>query len=698
MQIAYTEALFVYSPTISKRHSDICIEHGDHLADTSDWAQAAAIYLLGNATQKAASAFVQAKKWRMALVLAAAPGSGFDTEHQRPRTRLQTRMENNESNSNSSTAPNNASSVNMTPVNRRKLFNHSHYTPPNKKRRTNNSTLGDIPEELDEGVSFDSPSAGDGNCQAMERLSFTGSKNTHNTPMKHGSADSRSMTSKGYKKAELQSMRRREAEDMVDRYIKRDIRGLLDLAIPDDEGAKNAAGALATSISVLVEKLLSGGNRQPSYRNRGSSNNSRDSRGAATRHGGIDLYLNLPQFDDYTIGTLITNPPEEKSKLLMLNDTFAIVEVKSAIQGIGKAMPQLFQYTRGIYNEQYDRRFAWGMAVGGKKVQAVFFGPNYALASDTICVDDASGRAKLVKLLVDWSFCESHRLGYDPAILHNKRLRYYEINVGSKDGPITYYSKGAVISAERLFSRHTRCFIASTAKPGHGATIEPEIFIKYAWSEATEDASVDYRDEGRHLQNITKTIEAEANLDGKCPRYQSGGRVMINRRIGNEGIKAVEDTSRSILSDGICRQLDDDQDFVNGLRVHKVICMKGVGKPLKELENVFEVICVMADAMECHWEIYQRCKILHRDISTNNILFSGRGSKIKGMLVDFDHAICEDDKDAVRHFERTRTLPFMSINNLEGGKLEHSLLDDWESLLYILCWVGTYGWKKKNEP
>ncbi|KAJ1763607.1 hypothetical protein LPJ74_006782, partial [Coemansia sp. RSA 1843] len=380
----------------------------------------------------------------------------------------------------------------------------------------------------------------------------------------------------------------------------------------------------------------------------------------------VDLYLNLPQFDDYTIGTLITNPPEQENEAPMLADTFAIVEVKSAIQGIGKAMPQLFQYTRGIYNEQYDRRFAWGMAVGGKKAQAVFFGPNYALASDTICVDDASGRAKLVKLLVDWSFCESHRLGYDPAILHNKRLRYYEINVGGEDGPITYYSKGAVISAERLFGRHTRCFIASTAKPGHGATIEPDIFIKYAWPEATEDANVDYRDEGRHLQKITKTIEAEPSLDRKCPRYQSGGRVMINRRVGNEGIKAVDDTSRSILSDGICQQLDDDQDFVNGLRVHKVICMKGVGKPLKELENVFEVICVMADAMECHWEIYQRCKILHRDISTNNILFSDRSSKIKGMLIDFDHAICEDDKDAVRHFERTGTLPFMSINNLEG--------------------------------
>ncbi|KAJ1726108.1 hypothetical protein LPJ72_006447, partial [Coemansia sp. Benny D160-2] len=49
-----------------------------------------------------------------------------------------------------------------------------------------------------------------------------------------------------------------------------------------------------------------------------------------------------------------------------------------------------------------------------------------------------------------------------------------------------------------------------------------------------------------------------------------------------------------------------------------------------------------------------------------------------------------------RNFERTGTLPFMSINNLEGGKIEHSLLDDWESLIYIICWIGTYGWKRQD--
>ncbi|KAJ2403251.1 putative elongator complex protein 1 [Coemansia sp. RSA 2559] len=63
-----------------QQHSDICIEYGDHLAKASDWAQAAAAYLLGNATRQAVGAFVKAKEWRMALALAAAPDSGFNTQ------------------------------------------------------------------------------------------------------------------------------------------------------------------------------------------------------------------------------------------------------------------------------------------------------------------------------------------------------------------------------------------------------------------------------------------------------------------------------------------------------------------------------------------------------------------------------------------------------------------------------------------
>ncbi|KAJ2390493.1 hypothetical protein GGI23_005608, partial [Coemansia sp. RSA 2559] len=453
-----------------------------------------------------------------------------------------------------------------------------------------------------------------------------------------------------------------------------------------------------------------------------------------------DLILNMALVDDYKVGTLIATPKTDKNKSPRFIDAFALVEVKSSADGVDSAMPQLFRYTRGIYEEQYDRRFVWGLAVSGKHVKVVFFGPNYALASPTIDVGQKHGRLQLVTLLANWSFCESHQLGYDPSIIYHKARDYYEIMVDHKGKTKTYYSVGAVISAERLFGRHTRCFLASEKAPAPNAEPRPDVFIKDAWPEATEDEAVDYRDESRHLQKITEMLDkvkrfegadgrdAWSKLEGKCPRYDSGGRVQFKRVVPGGSTETIEDTSRSIISRYICDQLDRrmvdkkvallrkeneklaEDDIARlreqpslrpehrfPLRVHKRICMKGIGRPIKYIGSVFELICVMADVMECHWEIYNRCKILHRDISTNNILFTGSGSSIKGMLIDFDHAICEDDKDAVRNFERTGTLPFMSINNLEGGLTEHSLLDDWESLIYILCWVGTYDWRKKEE-
>ncbi|KAJ2515571.1 hypothetical protein H4217_005096 [Coemansia sp. RSA 1939] len=265
---------------------------------------------------------------------------------------------------------------------------------------------------------------------------------------------------------------------------------------------------------------------------------------------------------------------------------------------------------------------------------------------------------------------------------------------------MTYYSRSAVVSAERLFGRHTRCFVASADKPVPGSVFKPDTFIKDAWPEAAEDAVIDYRDESRHLQRIKEAFCGDDSFNGKYPEYHGGGRVKIERHFGGGGEgdgEVAEDTSMSILSTSICEQLDrHPQRKRPPLRVHKRICTKGIGKPLKFANSGLEIICILADAMECHWEIYQRCGILHRDISTNNILFSGSGSRVKGMLVDFDHAICKKDKDMVRNFERTGTLPFMSINNLEGGKIEHSLLDDWESLIYIICWIGTYGWRRQD--
>ncbi|KAJ2515589.1 hypothetical protein H4217_005086 [Coemansia sp. RSA 1939] len=685
----------------------------------------------------------------------------------------------------------------------------------------------------------------------MQQLSIAESDQPKDAPMstprKVCTVNSASLVTKNYDGSEILAARKKEFMMMVDDYMEYGVHGILDLAVPEDEGAKSAARALANSISALVESLCTEEDSRPASnkaessrgRRRGGKNpkacKSSNANSASTRSASIisewvlkqqqqqpllpsakgksakkkptgditalissivefkqwtidgneqteesalyrpisqffsfvasciklsrntqrtlpkrlivpfaksdrkfedgddrsrvDIVLNLAEVDKYQVGTSIKLPETTNNQSPKLIDTFALIEVKTSQDSIDNAMPQLFRYSRGIYEEQYNRRFVWGLAVSGRLAKIVFFGPNYALASPVIDLGQTEGRKQLVHLLVNWSFCESHQLGYDPTIIHHREPGYYEIKVEHDGQTKTYYSEGAVIGAERLFGRHTRCFAASEERPVRGGRKHrPDRFIKDAWPEATEDADADYRDESRHLRKVTERLamakakgpDDEIDLDGMYPRYDSGGRVRIKRLDANGECQAVEDTGKSILSSRISDELDrrhtdkmaalrsaedestDDNTTQSReiakfpLRVHKRICMIGIGRPLKYIRNCLELICVLADVMECHNAIYKHCNILHRDMSTNNILFTGSGSGIKGMLIDFDHAICNDDVDSMRNFERSGTLPYMSITNLERGNADYSLLDEWESLIYIMCWTGSYDWRARR--
>ncbi|KAJ2656543.1 hypothetical protein IWW48_004961, partial [Coemansia sp. RSA 1200] len=279
----------------------------------------------------------------------------------------------------------------------------------------------------------------------------------------------------------------------------------------------------------------------------------------------IDIVLNLAEVDKYQVCMSIKLPEMTNKQLPKLIDTFALIEVKTSQDSIDNAMPQPFRYSYRIYEEQYNRRFVWGLAVSGRLAKIAFFRPNYALASLVIDLGQIDDRKQLVHLLVSWSFCESHQLGYNPTIIHHREPGYYEIKVEHDGKTKTYYSEGAVIGAEQLFGRHTRCFAASEERPVRGGwEHRPNRFIKDAWPEATEDADADYRDESRHLRKVTERLsmakakgpEDEIDFEGMYPRYDSGGRVRIKRLDASGECLAVEDTSKSILSNRISNKLD----------------------------------------------------------------------------------------------------------------------------------------------
>ncbi|KAJ1887952.1 hypothetical protein LPJ71_008623 [Coemansia sp. S17] len=91
--------------------------------------------------------------------------------------------------------------------------------------------------------------------------------------------------------------------------------------------------------------------------------------------------------------------------------------------------------------------------------------------------------------------------------------------------------------------------------------------------------------------------------------------------------------------------------------------------------------------------VYAKCKILHGNISNRAILLQKTARGIKGILAEFDYA-CYAGADAV---EVPELMLFQSIRRLEDPKAVRTFRDDLESLLYLVCWLGTFGVNKAQR-
>ncbi|KAJ2745100.1 hypothetical protein GGI20_002433 [Coemansia sp. BCRC 34301] len=117
--------------------------------------------------------------------------------------------------------------------------------------------------------------------------------------------------------------------------------------------------------------------------------------------------------------------------------------------------------------------------------------------------------------------------------------------------------------------------------------------------------------------------------------------------------------------------------------------------PLTSVKSTDEPIIVLADVMLTHNWMVDEADTLHRDISPSNIMV-GRdraqdgSTSVYSQLIDLDYAI-NIGNERIPYPERAGTLPFMGVLNLEADPSQRTEHDDWESLLYVLCWMATFG-------
>ncbi|KAH0538362.1 hypothetical protein FGG08_005057 [Glutinoglossum americanum] len=124
----------------------------------------------------------------------------------------------------------------------------------------------------------------------------------------------------------------------------------------------------------------------------------------------------------------------------------------------------------------------------------------------------------------------------------------------------------------------------------------------------------------------------------------------------------------------------DDGSFDN--RIFSCLVVSPPGQAIHEFESILKFLEACRDVIKGHRSLYQDGKILHHDISKNNIIITNteKEEDLSGMLIDLD-LVKELDSGPSGARHRTGTMEFMAIEVLEGKA--HTYRHDLESFFHV---------------
>lgn len=170
---------------------------------------------------------------------------------------------------------------------------------------------------------------------------------------------------------------------------------------------------------------------------------------------------------------------------------------------------------------------------------------------------------------------------------------------------------------------------------------------------------------------------------GSCRRSRSTGLVTAQTDIAVGGASNYVDKNSDVNS-LTAPDVQDDGLFEN--RIFSCLITSPPGRPLREFTSVHEFLEACRDFVKAHRSLYCDGKILHRDISENNIIITDAEWKEDptGMIIDLDLGKeLDGGPSGARH--RTGTMEFMAIEILEGKP--HTYRHDLESFFYVFVWI-----------
>ncbi|KAI9441144.1 hypothetical protein BJY52DRAFT_1195097 [Lactarius psammicola] len=127
---------------------------------------------------------------------------------------------------------------------------------------------------------------------------------------------------------------------------------------------------------------------------------------------------------------------------------------------------------------------------------------------------------------------------------------------------------------------------------------------------------------------------------------------------------------------------------------HHQLILDDIGKRLETFRCSRDMVRAILAALIAHHDAYEKCGVLHCDISVNNILLTECSHFEGGLLIDWDLCKLVDPNDpssgGARQSTRMGTWQFMAADLIENPKVIQTFIHDIESAFLVLLWVATH--------
>jgi hypothetical protein len=380
---------------------------------------------------------------------------------------------------------------------------------------------------------------------------------------------------------------------------------------------------------------------------------------------------------------------------------------------------QLTRYVRGVFSDQPTRRFIHAFTLCASMMELWVFDRSGAYSSGPFDIHDKPDT--FARALVGYATMNNDAMGLDTFIEREDGHRY--VTLDDTNGNETRIELvRPIVRQKAVVCRGTTCFETQNNHETRTSCV-----AKFSWASDKRKLEVEQLKlaRERRVQGVTRVVahrrittiaELREGLEfGKRHRFRnedvhfddlpsvaatsiSGHKRKSSsdhtsdvseskrRRSNSQKAKLVQRLNDELSIGKVKPSLYGSSEDPWENRIYSCLVISPAGRVISDFKTVKELLEAMRDAIKAHQSLYETGNILHRDISSNNIIITKpeTADDFKGMLIDLDLAKVRDSgPSGARH--QTGTMQFMAVEVLRTA--DHTYRHDLESFFYVLLWM-----------